>query len=245
MRRGGAGERHSPMPASKTPATASLAAARQWRSHLRLIASGILGAAVGYFATGSIATRALIGWDVAAAVWLVSAFVAMATTPAPELKKIACEEDETASLILVVLVFAVAASLFGIIVEIGAATRSQHPETGTLLGAATLVLSWLFMHTLFALHYAHRFYGGRSRKRSDAPDGGLAFPGPDGSEKNPGYFDFVYIAFCVGMTCQVSDVDALTRNFRWLITVHAVLSFFYNMFILGIAVNLFASLRPF
>lgn len=232
------------MPRPKTSVTAKSATARQWRTHLRLIVAGIIGAAVGYFVTGSVATRALIGWDVAAAAWLASAFVAMATTSAPELKKIACDEDEAASLILIVLVGAVAASLVGIIVEIGAAAHSQHPEQGTILGGATLILSWLFMHTLFALHYAHRFYGGHTRKLSDAPEGGLAFPGPhDGSEKNPGYFDFVYIAFCVGMTCQVSDVDALTRNFRWLITVHAVLSFFYNMFILGIAVNLFASLR--
>ncbi len=230
--------------AAKTKPAASDAVYRHWRSHLRLLLAGLIGASVGYFVPGSAATRALVGWDVAAALWLVSIVVAMATTSAAELKKIAYQDDAAASLILVVLVCAVAASLIGVVVEIGKARPSADPSLFMLLGVATLVLSWLFMHTLFAVHYAHLFYGGDRRKRMDAPDGGLAFPGPrDAREKSPGYFDFVYIAFCVGMTFQVSDVDVLTRDFRRLITVHGMLSFFYNLFILGLAVNLFASLN--
>jgi uncharacterized membrane protein len=229
---------------TKATAPEKLPAARQWRSHLRLFAAAIVGAGAGYFAPGTIATRALIGWDVAAAIWLASAFVAMALTSAPALKKMAYKEDETASAILVVLVCIVVASLGGVIVEMGAAAGSEDAVWYTLLAIGTIVLSWTFMHTLFAIHYAHRFYGGRTRKTYEAPDGGFGLPGPhDGVEKNPGYFDFVYIAFCIGMTCQVSDVDVLTRDFRRLITVHAVLSFFYNIFILGLAVSLFGSLR--
>ncbi len=219
-------------------------AAPHWRSHVRLLIAGLIGAYVGYFAPGSTVTRVLIGWDVAAALWFVSILVVMATTSAAELKKIAYQEDEAALLILIVLIGAVAASLVGVVAEIGAAANSENPAWYIFIGLATIVLSWLLMHALFALHYAHRFYGGRTRTRMDAPDGGLAIPGPhDGVEKNPGYFDFVYIAFCVGMTCQVSDVDVLTRDFRRLITVHAVLSFFYNIFILGLAVSLFGTLH--
>lgn len=231
---------------SKAATSAGAPGMRQWHSHLRLLVAALMGAVAGWFAPGSIATRALIGWDVAAAIWLGGIAIMMVATSAAELKRIASDEDEKGPLLLIVLICAVAASLVGIIVEIGEAKPSAHPEVFIVLGVGTLVLSWLFMHTLFSLHYAHRFYGGHVRKRMDAPDGGLAFPGPrDQPEKNPGYFDFVYVAFCVGMTCQVSDIDVLTRDFRRLITVHAVLSFFYNLFILGLAVNLFASLKPF
>ena len=66
---------------------------------------------------------------------------------------------------------------------------------------ATVILSWAFIHTIFALHYAHDFYG--DGQRAD----GLKFPGDD----KPDYWDFVYFSFVIGMTFQVSDV-AVTNN---------------------------------
>ena len=59
------------------------------------------------------------------------------------------------------------------------------------------MLSWIFIHTIFALHYAHDFYGARDDKQR-----GLNFPG----EEMPDYWDFVYFSFVIGMTSQVSDV---------------------------------------
>lgn len=48
--------------------------------------------------------------------------------------------------------------------------------------ALTILLSWAFIQTIFALHYAHEFY--------DVTAGGLAFP--QGSP-DPGYGDFVEV----------------------------------------------------
>jgi uncharacterized membrane protein len=88
---------------------------------------------------------------------------------------------------------------------------------------------------LFAIHYAHRYYGEPAQEAGR----GLIFPEPNAA---PNYSEFVYFAFCIGMTYQVSDVMTCTRAFRRLVTFHGALSFFYNTFVLALAVNLFSGL---
>jgi uncharacterized membrane protein len=83
---------------------------------------------------------------------------------------------------------------------------------------------------MFAMHYAHEFY--RAKKPT-----GLLFPG----DAPPDYLDFLYYAFVVGMTCQVSDVQVAERELRRLTIVHGVLSFFFNTVILALAINIGAS----
>jgi len=101
------------------------------------------------------------------------------------------------------------------------------------LCAGALLLSWLFMNTLFALHYAHQFYGDDARRRRN---GGLDFPGGG----DPDYWDFVYFAIVVGMTFQVSDVQITSRSIRRTVLVHALVAFVFNMVILALSVNVVA-----
>jgi uncharacterized membrane protein len=82
------------------------------------------------------------------------------------------------------------------------------------------------------LHYAHDFYGERSRQD------GLTFPG--GGE--PDYWDFVYFAFVVGMTFQVSDVAITVKSIRRMVVAHGVLSFFFTTAIVALTVNIAANL---
>ena len=98
---------------------------------------------------------------------------------------------------------------------------------------AALLLSWLFMNTLFALHYAHQFYGDNARSQRR---GGLEFPGCD----DPDYWDFVYFAIVIGMTFQVSDVQITSRPIRRTVLVHGVVAFVFNMIIIALSVNVVA-----
>jgi uncharacterized membrane protein len=98
---------------------------------------------------------------------------------------------------------------------------------------AALLLSWLFMNTLFALHYAHQFYGDDARLQRR---GGLEFPGCD----DPDYWDFVYFAIVVGMTFQVSDVQVTSRSIRRTVLVHGLVAFVFNMVIIALSVNVVA-----
>ena len=210
------------------------------RGHLRLLAAALFGAAT-ILLTGNIdpVTRGLIGWDAGVALWLVALWRMMGITSVAELRLKAAQQDESATVILLVIVAAVLVSLAGILVELSRVRQSVHPAIAVVvLPLCTIVLSWLCMHVLFATHYAHLYYTSAA-EGGDPARRGLIFP-----EKMPapGYLEFVYFSFCIGMTYQVSDVMTATREFRRLITVHGVLSFFYNTFILALAVSLFGTL---
>jgi len=102
-------------------------------------------------------------------------------------------------------------------------------------GAATVVLSWFLVHMVFSIHYAHEFYSADAKGKTA---GGLSFPG----EKSPDYWDFIYFASVIGMTCQVSDVTIEGRPMRHLVTAHGIISFFLNTVIVALSVGIAASL---
>ena len=98
--------------------------------------------------------------------------------------------------------------------------------------------SWSLMHTVFALHYAHIYYRKDDDDVGAEDDGGLQFPG----ETEPGFMDFSYFSFVIGMTCQVSDVQVTSRRIRKLALIHGVLSFVFNTAILALSINIISSL---
>jgi uncharacterized membrane protein len=100
-----------------------------------------------------------------------------------------------------------------------------------LAAAVTIILSWLYMNMIFALHYAHGYYGHRNAMHK-----GLDFPGTD----EPDYWDFAYFALVLGMTFQVSDVQIVNRRVRRTALTHSVIAFFFNVFIIAISVNVAA-----
>lgn len=100
-----------------------------------------------------------------------------------------------------------------------------------LAAAATIILSWLYMNMIFALHYAHGYYGHRNAMHK-----GLDFPGTE----DPDYWDFAYFALVLGMTFQVSDVQIVNRRVRRTALTHSVIAFFFNVFIIAISVNVAA-----
>ena len=121
------------------------------------------------------------------------------------------------------------------VVLVALGTELEAGKTGGLVAivvaAASIMLSWAFLNTLFALHYAHGYYGDYGEQHK-----GLDFPG--GGE--PDYWDFAYFAVVVGMTFQVSDVQVTSRELRRMVLVHGVIAFFFNVFIVAVSVNIVA-----
>jgi uncharacterized membrane protein len=201
------------------------------RARPRLFLSALGGAVVIGFLPAQLRfpTRLLIGWDVGVAVYLALAYVLIARSDVARIKRRAATQDEGRFAILVLTAAAALASLGAIVAELGSADRRA---MDLALAAFTIVLSWAFTHTMFALHYAHDFYDKR------APEGGgLAFPG---SEK-PDYWDFVYFSLVIGMTSQVSDVAITCKPIRRTVSAHGVISFFFNAALLALLVNIAAS----
>jgi len=205
------------------------------RSHPRLFSSGGVGALVTLILTAvpgwRPATRVLIGWDIGIALYLALALHMMGSSDIPRIRRRAAAEDEGQLTILVVTVGAALASLVAIIVELGGFAGGRRPGGHLLLATVTILLSWAVIHTIFALHYAHEFYG-------DGGAGGLAFPG---GEKEPDYWDFIYFAFVVGMTSQVSDVGVTSREIRRTVAAHGIVAFMFNAALLALTVNIAAS----
>lgn len=180
-----------------------------------------------------IAVRILSGWNVLVALYLVLAMRMMATADVRNIRRRARLQDEGQYAILALAAAAALASLGAIVSILGSSGASQRQPIDLLLGILTILLSWTFTHVMFALHYAHEFYdenGGRG--------GGLLFPG---DLKEPDYWDFVYFSFVIGMTNQVSDVAITCSPIRHTVAVHAVISFFFNVALLALTINIAAS----
>jgi uncharacterized membrane protein len=202
----------------------------------RLFASVVIGIAVaivlGIATTLPQSTRALIGWDIGVALYLILAGHVMATADIDDIRQHAEEQDEGQSAILLLSVAAALASLVAIVRELRPnAAGGAEPQTAhVLLAGVTILLSWAFIHTIFALHYAHEYYD------VHAP-GGLAFPG----EHEADYWDFIYFSFVIGMTSQVSDVAVTDKRLRRVVTGHGVLSFIFNVALLALTINVAAA----
>src|SRR5437763_1389698 len=201
----------------------------------RLATSAMLGIAVITLLSSSgmlLSRRLLIGWDVGIALYLVLVYTLMARTGIGEIRAHAADQDEGRLAMLVLTVFAALASLGAILAELGVSSGAPRTPVQLALATTTIVLSWAFTHTIFALHYAHDYYGEHGAKHS-----GLNFPG----DEEPDYWDFVYFSFVIGMTSQVSDVAVTSKLIRQTVAAHGIVSFFFNATLLALTVNIAAS----
>ena len=203
------------------------------RARPRLFLATALGVALGLVlpAEWRIATRLLIAWDAGVVVYLALAFAIFADADVARIRRRAALLDEDQTVFLVLTAGAALASLGAIVAQLGT-KENGHQPAHLALAVVTIALSWAFTHTIFALHYAHQFYGA-----GHAEDGGLAFPG----KGQPDYWDFFYFSLVIGMTSQVSDVAVTSRTIRRTVTAHGVVAFFFNATLLALTVNIAAS----
>jgi uncharacterized membrane protein len=156
------------------------------------------------------------------------------------LKKHAARADEPVWVIFVVTIGAAMVAVVSLFVVING---SGDPDVWALgLSLASVALGWLTVHTMFALHFAHRYWEPAAKADSPMethkPSGGLEFPG---TEEPQGY-DFLYFGFVIGMTAQTSDVQITTTRMRRLALLHGVVSFLFNTVLVAAAVNVAVSL---
>jgi uncharacterized membrane protein len=171
-------------------------------------------------------TALLLGFDIAAIVFL-AAVVPLLSSDADAMRRRAEENDANragllaiSALLSLVILFTVGA----LIADPGSLGRKD-----VILIVATLALAWLFANMMFTLHYAHLFY----LQVKGRDQGGLDVPGAD----EPGYWDFLYFAFTLGMTFQTSDVSVTGAHMRRVVLGHCLAAFVFNMGILAFTVN--------
>ena len=181
----------------------------------------------------------LLAWDVGAVVYLAALAFLFFTNTEPLMRARAKQEDENRAILMSLILLTIGASLGAIVLTLRnaqAAGKAGLPIWLVVLATVSLVLGWLLVQALFTLHYAHRYF---ADKDSDGEaDGGVKFPG----DPPTSYRDFLYMAVCIGATCQVSDFDITSGRFRNLVTVHALIAFGFNTMVLALGINMIAGL---
>jgi uncharacterized membrane protein len=206
---------------------------RAVRARPRLFLAAVLGIVIGLLLPSEwrVTTRLLVTWDVGVGLYLALAFQAMAKADIARIRRRAAMLDEDRIAFLILTAGAALATIAAIVAELGDKETARAPAH-LALAIVTIVLSWAFTHTIFALHYAHEFY-----VENRYEDGGLAFPG----KEQPDYWDFAYFSLVIGMTSQVSDVAVTAKGIRRTVLAHGVVSFFFNVALLALTVNIAAS----
>jgi uncharacterized membrane protein len=179
-------------------------------------------------------TRFLIGWDFGAGLYLILAFWMFSHCSVAHIRRQSLLQDEGSLAILLLTVISAAASFGAVFAWIEISTRVEtFAPRGLAFLLVTIVLSWTFIHTMFALHYAHEFYA--ERNTTDGKFGyGLIFPG----DPEPDYWDFLYVALSIGTSTEVSDVEITSKRIRRTALVHGMISFFFNVGVLALTVGL-------
>ncbi len=213
-------------------------------SRPRLVAAAAIG--VGLWLALSLipndlrwSTRAVAGWDAFCFSFIAMALAMMADCDSSKIKARAATQDEGQHAILLLAMVAAVASVAAIAAELTLAKNEQGLLKTMRVATAFLTVgaSWFFVQLVFALHYAHEFYG----LDDDVPDehrGGLNFPG----EEKPDYWDFLHFAAIIGVAAQTADVAFTDRGLRRTGTLHGIFAFFFNTVVLALTINLLAGL---
>lgn len=188
----------------------------------------VVFAAVGV--SGAWPVAAIVGWAASCITYTAWVWIVVGRMDAAATASHATREDPARSSSDLLVVVASAASLVAVGFVLALAKQSGGEARGLLAGlaVASVVLSWLLVHTLYALRYASLYYAG--------PDGGIDF----NQTELPRYLDFAYLAFTLGMTYQVSDTNLRTSELRGTALRHALLSYLFGSVILATTINLVA-----
>lgn len=182
-------------------------------------------------------TRIMIGWDTFSLCMIIMTWITFKITPSYTMRKQSAVQDSSRIVIFIMVIISTIASFLAVLLLLTLKNKqSEAIDIPVAIGG--MVFSWFLVHTIFAVRYAHIYYGDHETK-PDVPAGGLDFPG----DKEPNYFDFAYFAFVLGMTFQVSDVQVTSKHLRKLALLHGILSFGFNTVIVALTINVIAGLN--
>jgi uncharacterized membrane protein len=193
--------------------------------------AGAVTASIGWL-TMPVVASILLGWDVAVVIYLVWTGASVWNLNPGRTAQLANREDPSTPVAELVVLLAGTAML----AAVGFALVKAGQTSGVLkaylvtIGLLSVVLSWAVVHTIFGLRYARAYYA--------EPVGGIEF----NEAEPPNYVDFAYYSFTVGMTFQVADTNITARAVRRTTLHHALLSYLFGAVLLGIVINVVATL---
>jgi len=180
-------------------------------------------------------TRVLIAWNVGVWFYLIAVGWLMMRASHAQVRRVAEQEDRSAVAVLAIMSLAAVISVAAIVIEL---TQSKEISMDAraahyVLAGATVLGSWFLVGVIFTFHYARMYF---LVPRHDCP---LRFPD---EPKEVDYWDFLYFSFTIAVAVQTSDVTITTRAMRKVVLAQSILSFFFNVAILGFSINIAAGL---
>jgi uncharacterized membrane protein len=199
---------------------------------VRISVAVVLGVVVAIAVGNAYGWRfAVAGWVTAAGVYAVWTQLILRGMDADQTCRWATREDPTRWVADAVILSASVASLGGVGYLVAAGSRSgSEAIRAAIVGILTVAASWVAVHTLYTVHYARLYYSG--------DPGGIDFHDPE----PPRFRDFLYVAFTVGMTYQVSDTEINLTSIRATVLRHALVSYLLGAVVLAVTINLIAGL---
>jgi uncharacterized membrane protein len=170
-------------------------------------------------------------------------FMMYVSTAEVTMRRSLATEPSNAGVLITVSLFSIV-SLMAIALLLNNSTKRPALVSNIHMGLSLLAifLSWLFVHTYFALHYARMYYqeDPRSKEGENGAQyvSGLEFPNAELAD----YWDFLYYSFTIAMCYQTSDISVTSAPMRRLTLFHSILSFIYVSCIFGLVVNLVSNL---
>ncbi|EPG7488038.1 DUF1345 domain-containing protein [Acinetobacter baumannii] len=201
---------------------------------IALIFGVVVASLLAWLTSWKWSTILLASWNGSISLYLLHVWKLMRSADHSQMQQQAKKQDESKWVIMLIVLLAITMSLVAILVQLSQLPSGHYEKLGHVaLALLTIISAWLFMHTVFALHYAHDFYMALSRNEEN---GGLDFPGTE----HPTYPDFLYFSYIIGTSAQTADVSITNKHMRFLNLFHAVLSFGFNTTILAICINVAA-----
>lgn len=200
------------------------------------LAAGLLASIIIPEQQLSLIGRILLGWDIFCIALIVFYWISFLKSGQSHIQKQAAEDDPSRIVIFILLLICTVAGMGAVILLLVSKNDSHNSKNlHLLIAVGGMVLTWVLVHTIFTVRYAHMYY----RQLKQVKDKPLTFPGSE----QPDFMDFAYFSFVLGMTFQVSDVSINSKKMRRWALLHGLISFAYNAVIIALTINIVASLR--
>lgn len=190
-----------------------------------------LGAAVIALLLGVPELAPLLGWVLAAAVFLAWAWSRAWPADSARTRELARHEDRSRRLVDALIL---TATLLSVGLVVLALIRSQQRDlvgsAAALLAVVGVVAAWALVNTVYAFKYARMYYLDDDHRFDVDQD------------EDPAYSDFAFASFSIGMAYSAADISRSSTLSRRIAMGHALLSYFFGTFVVAVAINLITGL---
>lgn len=186
-----------------------------------------------------LSSRIILAWDTFCISMIALSWRLFFSTTSADLCKVVEKQDDGLRVIFIIVLVAVCFSLFGTLIILADKSASTFNKAiHTVVSLSPILLSWILLHTIFAIRYAH-LYHDHNQLKTGSNVGGLEFP----TKSQPDYIDFAYFSFVIGMTFQVSDITVSSKVIRRFVLMHSLIAFVFNTIIVALTINTIAGLK--